>query len=75
MSGHGYFLKYLHRIGKAEDSGFRVFDDEGADGHGHAFFSYERKRNGRATLKSRINSRNVSSIVGKPLIRNFRTSY
>lgn len=64
LSGHGYFRKYLHRMGKVEHPTC-IFGDADIDDAEHTFFKCEKWRNEREALELRVGACNAENIIEK----------
>lgn len=66
LSGHGYFRKYLHRIGKVE-SPQCIYGDSTIDDAEHTIFNCVKWQNERNSLESLLGNVNAENIVSKML--------
>ena len=62
LSGHGYFRKYLHRMGKV-DNPTCIFGDCKNDDALHTFFHCEKWRQKREELEIKVGPCNVDNII------------
>ena len=62
LSGHGYFQKYLHKMGKT-GSPICIYDDKCIDDAEHTFFECERWKEERLILQQNVGAVTVANIV------------
>lgn len=66
LSGHGYFRRYLHRIGKVESSKC-IYGDSTNDDAEHTIFNCVKWQNERNSLESFLGNVKAENIVSKML--------
>lgn len=69
LSGHGYFRKYLFRMGKARNPACQ-YGDADEDDACHTFFACERWMRDRRMLEEKVGSINPEGVVATMLINN-----
>jgi len=67
LTGHGYFRKYLNRIGKAESPDC-IYGDSDADDAEHTFFKCQKWTHKRAELERSIGPLTVENAIPKMLV-------
>lgn len=68
LSGHGYFRKYLHRMGKVDDPGC-IYCETPNDDAEHTFFNCTRWHAERDALREQIGEFTPADIINKMLQR------
>lgn len=70
LTGHGYFRKYLHRMGKTRNMTCQ-YGDADQDDALHTFFACERWTTYRQTLETEVGAITPENIVGTMLYSNY----